>query len=37
LGLMQDDISPDFENLLDNLNLAFFSFFCFELISKILG
>jgi hypothetical protein len=37
LGLIHDKTSPQFQNTLESLNLAFFSFFCFELIAKVMG
>jgi hypothetical protein len=37
LGLIHDKISPQFQNTLELLNLTFFSFFCFELIAKVMG
>jgi Ion transport protein len=37
LGLVHDVTSPDFDRVLEQLNLFFFGFFCFELIVKLLG
>jgi hypothetical protein len=37
LGLIHDQTSPQFQNILELLNLAFFSFFCFELLAKVMG
>jgi hypothetical protein len=37
LGLIHDQTSPQFQNILELLNLVFFSFFCFELLAKVMG
>jgi hypothetical protein len=37
LGLVMDNSSQTYDQTLEYLNLFFFSFFVFELISKLLG
>ncbi len=37
LGLVKDNSSKDYEMALEYMNLIFFSFFVFELISKLIG
>jgi hypothetical protein len=37
LGLTKDDANKTYEKTLENLNLFFFAFFCFELFAKLLG
>ena len=37
LGLTQDNESKQTQLILENLNLFFFAFFCFEILVKLLG
>lgn len=37
LGLVKDNSSKEYDNVLEGMNLAFFSFFVFELGVKVIG
>jgi len=37
LGLTNNKESKEMQNILENLNLFFFAFFCFEILVKLLG
>ena len=37
LGLVKDNSSQTYDNVLEGMNLAFFSFFVFELGAKVVG
>ena len=37
LGLVKDNSSKTYDNVLEGMNLAFFSFFVFELVAKVVG
>jgi len=37
LGMVSDNASPQYEDTLEKLNMFFFSFFVFELVSKLIG
>jgi voltage-dependent calcium channel T type alpha-1I len=37
LGLVKDNSSQTYDNVLEGMNLAFFSFFVFELVAKVVG
>ena len=37
LGLVKDNSSKTYDNMLEGMNLAFFSFFVFELVAKVVG
>jgi len=37
LGLVKDNSSKTYDDVLEGMNLAFFSFFVFELVAKMVG
>jgi hypothetical protein len=37
LGLVKDNSSQTYDDVLEGMNLAFFSFFVFELVAKVVG
>ena len=37
LGLVKDNSSKTYDDVLEGMNLAFFSFFVFELVAKVVG